>query len=214
MKRNGLSGRVARGTNRLRARECSSPWLITPRAAPATPSTVTSRTTRRRVPSPVSWIRPSSTWLCWRRCSQIPAAFSAMGPKRSSRIPAAAFLSQASAALQALEVRGSAHRPRARPASQLATSAVTGRQASSRRSSSARAVSRRRRTASRRGPLADSTWRASSSRSGDRAAPAPRPRGPRPARAGPAPPRPPAGGRRPSRTARSSQRCRAASARS
>ena len=32
---------------RLRASECSSPWLMTPRAAPSTPSTVTSRSTRR-----------------------------------------------------------------------------------------------------------------------------------------------------------------------
>ena len=167
MKRNGLSGRVARGTKRLRASECSSPWLMTPRAAPSTPSTVTSRTTRRRVPSPVSWIRPSSTWLCWRRCSQIPAAFSAIGAKRSSRIPAAAFLSQASAGLR--RFRSAAPRTASRaPASQAATSTATGRHASSLRPSSARAASRRRTTASRSGPLADSTWSASSPEVGDR----------------------------------------------
>ena len=44
-KRNGLSGRVARGMKRLRARACSSPWLMTPRAAPSGPSTVTSSST-------------------------------------------------------------------------------------------------------------------------------------------------------------------------
>ena len=65
-KRNGLSARVARGMKRLRARACSSPWLITPRAAPSWPSTVTFSSTLRGLPVPVRWMSSRET-LLWRR---------------------------------------------------------------------------------------------------------------------------------------------------
>ena len=195
MKRNGLSGRVARGTKRLRASECSSPWLITPRAAPATPSTVTSRTTRRRVPSPVSWIRPSSTWLCWRRRSQISPAFSAMGPKRSSRMPAAAFLSQLSAGLIRTEVRGPVHR--------VARAQEPGRDLLGHGPPRVFLAGPARRALSPAGARPPPGAARSPSPGGGRARRGPRSIPPRsrsralpPARRGPAPPRSPAGARR------------------
>ena len=121
-----------------------------------------------------------------------------MGPKRSSRIPAAAFLSQASARLEALEVRGAAHRALERPPASSPTSAATGRQASSRALELgpcrvAQADDRLAQRPARRLHVARPAPRGRRS-----SRPGPRPRGRRPARAGPAPPRPPAGGPRPS----------------
>ena len=87
----------------------------------------------------------------------MPAARSAIGPKRSSRMPAAAFLSQASACLMRLQVpRPARPRPARRPASwRLRGHGPPGVLLLLR--ARARAASRRRRTASRSGPLADST---------------------------------------------------------
>ena len=59
-KRKGLSGRVARGMNRLRARAFNSPWLITPRAAPSAPSTFTSSSTWRLVAEPQVFCHPKT----------------------------------------------------------------------------------------------------------------------------------------------------------
>ncbi len=61
--RKGLSASMARGRKSDKASACSSPWLITPRAAPSTPSTVTSSVTRRRFAAPASLTGPSSTLL-------------------------------------------------------------------------------------------------------------------------------------------------------
>ena len=70
--RNGLCSTVARGRNRDRASACSSPWLMTPSAAPpSVPSTRTSSATCRWLPVPSSWTGPRSTLLCWRRVCQI-----------------------------------------------------------------------------------------------------------------------------------------------
>ena len=157
MKRNGLSGSVARGMNRLSASACSSPWLITPSAAPATPSTVTSSATRRRLPSPVSWMRPSSTWLCWRRRSQMPAARSAIGPEAVVADARGRLLQPGFGLLdRARGARPARPRPARPPASWRSRGhgppcvflLLRAR---------ARAASRRRRTASRSGTLADST---------------------------------------------------------
>src|SRR6266511_2771832 len=86
---------------RLGAKACSSPWLITPSAAPPIPSTVTSSLTRRRLPVPSSSGRASSTFDCCRSSSQIRCASSAMGSNRWLRRSEEVCFIHFSAALRA-----------------------------------------------------------------------------------------------------------------
>ena len=99
-KRNGLSGRVARGMKRLRARECSSPWLITPRAAPSWPSTVTFSSTFRRLAAAAEVDVSSETLLWSLSWSQMLRVLSAIGAKRSLLMASAASFIHFSAAFR------------------------------------------------------------------------------------------------------------------
>ena len=78
-------GSVARGMNRLSASAWSSPWLMTPSAAPSTPSTVTSSATRRCVALRPSAGCSSSATLLWSRsCSQMARGL--VGDRRESLV--------------------------------------------------------------------------------------------------------------------------------
>jgi hypothetical protein len=59
-----------------------SPWLITPSAEPAAPSTLTSSSTCRLVEQPPSRIEPRSTLLSWRSSAQMLLACLASGASR------------------------------------------------------------------------------------------------------------------------------------
>ena len=168
MKRNGLSASVARGRNRRSASACSSPWLMTPSAAPSTPSTATPMSTRRDGPVPSRTIGSSSTFDCWRRSSQSRWRAPAMARTgRASGGPAGLELLLLGGEVLARASSAMAARAAAEPGGEVGRQRTPDDLAPA-SCSAATAVARvaRRRGRARWSPRGSRRWRCSSSRRG------------------------------------------------
>ncbi len=164
---------MARGRKIDSASECSSPWLITTSATLSTPSTLTSRSTRRRFPEPDSWIGPSTTLLCSASSRQIAPTPGTTARVARSRMASRADFSQRSAS-STVARRAAAIAELRASGIQLLRAIARGVHLSSRASASTAAASARSVTASTSSvrALRDKSPRPAARRRGSRSTPA------------------------------------------